>query len=297
MSDCQRAHGGHATASEPASTGFGGAAPPSSKRNDAAAARSGTDGSRTARRPSFSPFSESLRFDRRLTGSRVTGPRPPARPPDRRAAGSQRHSRCARQGHGGTDGWHLHVRADRRRSIHHDRAARDRARRFDGCEVAHRSQPQRPSSRLPYVSTRRRTLGDITRLVLELRNACCWTERLKPARCTFPGYTHMQRAQPVLLSHHLRPRLGTGRDVDRVVASTNRLDVSPLGAGRWLDRRCRSMVSPTNWFRSQFENSLDGVVRDFVAETLFDIALLGVHCRAWAKRSPCGRARSSGSSC
>lgn len=97
-----------------------------------------------------------------------------------------------------------------------------------------------------------------------------------------PGYTHTQRAQPVLLSHHL---LAHGwaflRDLDRMVASFHRLDVSPLGAGALggstlnLDS---DFVARELGFASRFQNSLDAVSdRDFVAEILFNIALVGVH--------------------
>ena len=48
-----------------------------------------------------------------------------------------------------------------------------------------------------------------------------------------PGYTHLQRAQPVLLAHQLLAHgWALGRDVDRLLATVERLDVSPLGAGR-----------------------------------------------------------------
>ncbi len=47
-----------------------------------------------------------------------------------------------------------------------------------------------------------------------------------------PGYTHMQRAQPVLLAHHLLAHgWALGRDVERILDSMERIDVSPLGAG------------------------------------------------------------------
>ena len=49
---------------------------------------------------------------------------------------------------------------------------------------------------------------------------------------SLPGYTHLQRAQPVLLSHHLRAHgWALLRDVDRLTDALTRLDVSPLGAG------------------------------------------------------------------
>ncbi len=97
-----------------------------------------------------------------------------------------------------------------------------------------------------------------------------------------PGYTHTQRAQPILLSHHL---LAHGwsftRDLDRLLATYRRLDVSPLGAGALggstlpLDP---DFVASELGFTSRFSNSVDAVSdRDFVVELLFDIALLGVH--------------------
>jgi argininosuccinate lyase len=97
-----------------------------------------------------------------------------------------------------------------------------------------------------------------------------------------PGYTHLQRAQPVLLAHHLAAHVwALTRDVDRILATIERADVSPLGAGALAgsslpldpDSSARAMG-----FARRFENSLDAVSdRDFVAEALFDIALLGVH--------------------
>jgi len=54
----------------------------------------------------------------------------------------------------------------------------------------------------------------------------------KHADAPMPGYTHLQRAQPVLLAHHLLAHgWALARDVDRLLATVARLDVSPLGAG------------------------------------------------------------------
>ncbi|MHB1499408.1 MAG: argininosuccinate lyase [Acidimicrobiales bacterium] len=97
-----------------------------------------------------------------------------------------------------------------------------------------------------------------------------------------PGYTHMQRAQPVLLAHHLLAHgWALSRDVDRLAATRRRLDVSPLGAGALAGS---SLPLDPDWvarelgFGGRFENSLDaGSDRDFVAEALFDLALLGTH--------------------
>ncbi len=97
-----------------------------------------------------------------------------------------------------------------------------------------------------------------------------------------PGYTHLQRAQPVLLAHHLLAHVwALSRDVDRLLDGRRRLDVSPLGAGALAGTSLPLDPDATAaelGFAARFENSLDATSdRDFVAETLFDLALLGVH--------------------
>jgi argininosuccinate lyase len=97
-----------------------------------------------------------------------------------------------------------------------------------------------------------------------------------------PGYTHLQRAQPVLLAHHLLAHgWALSRDVDRLLATVVRLDVSPLGAGALAGSSLPldpDGVAADLGFAGRFENSLDAVSdRDFVAEALFDLALVGVH--------------------
>ncbi|MXW60179.1 MAG: argininosuccinate lyase [Acidimicrobiaceae bacterium] len=97
-----------------------------------------------------------------------------------------------------------------------------------------------------------------------------------------PGYTHLQQAQPVLLAHHLLAHgWALGRDVDRLNDARARLDVSPLGAGALAGSSLPldpEMCADELGFAGVFDNSLDAVSdRDFVAETLFGLALLGVH--------------------
>jgi len=97
-----------------------------------------------------------------------------------------------------------------------------------------------------------------------------------------PGYTHLQRAQPVLLAHHLLAHgWALARDVDRLIDTRRRLDVSPLGAGALAGSSLAldPVATATDLgFAAAFDNSLDAVSdRDFVAEFLFDLALLGVH--------------------
>ncbi|MBN2621804.1 MAG: argininosuccinate lyase [Acidimicrobiales bacterium] len=97
-----------------------------------------------------------------------------------------------------------------------------------------------------------------------------------------PGYTHLQRAQPVALAHHLLAHgWALARDVDRLVDCRRRLDVSPLGAGALAGSSLPLDPDATAddlGFAGRFENSLDAVSdRDFVAEALFALSLLAVH--------------------
>jgi argininosuccinate lyase len=97
-----------------------------------------------------------------------------------------------------------------------------------------------------------------------------------------PGYTHLQRAQPILLSHwwlsHFWP---LARDRQRLEDLTRRAASLPLGAGALagtpfpIDRHA---LAEAMGFERAAENSIDAVAdRDFVAEFLFCAALTGVH--------------------
>ena len=97
-----------------------------------------------------------------------------------------------------------------------------------------------------------------------------------------PGYTHLQRAQPILLAHHLLAHCWAfARDVERLLATITRLDVSPLGAGALAGSSLPldpQFTADEMGFARPFDNSLDAVSdRDYVAEALFDLALIGVH--------------------
>lgn len=97
-----------------------------------------------------------------------------------------------------------------------------------------------------------------------------------------PGYTHLQRAQPVSLAHHLLAHFWRlDRDLDRLLSTERRSDISPLGAGALAGSTLPtdpSHVARTLGFAGAFENSLDAVSdRDPLVELLFDLALLGVH--------------------
>jgi argininosuccinate lyase len=102
------------------------------------------------------------------------------------------------------------------------------------------------------------------------------------SEAVLPGYTHLQRAQPVLLSHHLNAHaIGLLRDVDRCMDARDRMNVSPLGSGAIAGTSLPvdpNFTASLLGFDSAFINSMDAVSdRDFVAEGLFALALLGVH--------------------
>ncbi|MDP9464835.1 MAG: argininosuccinate lyase [Actinomycetota bacterium] len=97
-----------------------------------------------------------------------------------------------------------------------------------------------------------------------------------------PGYTHLQRAQPVLLAHHLLAHgWAFGRDVERILDAMERIDVSPLGAGALAGSSLPldpDFTADKLGFAARFENSLDAVgSRDHVAEALFTLTMVGIN--------------------
>ncbi len=97
-----------------------------------------------------------------------------------------------------------------------------------------------------------------------------------------PGYTHLQRGQPVLFAHHLLAYVEMiERDVSRLLDCRLRLNVMPLGSGALAGSTIiidRTFVAHELEFDGVTQNSMDAVSdRDFVAELLFAISLLGVH--------------------
>jgi argininosuccinate lyase len=97
-----------------------------------------------------------------------------------------------------------------------------------------------------------------------------------------PGYTHLQRAQPVTFGHHLLAYCEMIlRDSDRFIKTRERMNYCPLGSGALAGTTYpinRQMTSDLLGFSGPTQNSIDGVSdRDFCAETAFDSALTMVH--------------------
>jgi argininosuccinate lyase len=127
----------------------------------------------------------------------------------------------------------------------------------------------------------RAALGEVASCVVDLQDVLLGRAK-EVSDAYLPGYTHLQRAQPVLLGHHMAAHAwALARDVDRLLATRVRLNVSPLGAGALAGSSLAldpDGVADELGFAARFENSMDAVSdRDFVAEALFDIALLGIH--------------------
>ena len=150
------------------------------------------------------------------------------RPPTRRASCSPRSTGSSDElGRG-----HVRVRADRRGHPHRHRAPGHRAGRAGGRQAPHRPQPQRPGRHRPAAVRQARAGRRRRAACVDLQQVLLDRAARGRRRRTCPGYTHLQRAQPVLLAHHLLAHgWALARDVDRLLDTRRRLDVSPLGAG------------------------------------------------------------------
>ena len=97
-----------------------------------------------------------------------------------------------------------------------------------------------------------------------------------------PGYTHLQRAQPISFGHHLMAYFWMlQRDKERLQDSIKRINISPLGAGALAGTTFpidREMTARLMGFDGIYENSLDAVSdRDFIAEFLNNASLIMMH--------------------
>nr|WP_157338053.1 argininosuccinate lyase [Paenibacillus lutrae] len=97
-----------------------------------------------------------------------------------------------------------------------------------------------------------------------------------------PGYTHLQRAQPILFAHHLMAYVSMfQRDIERLQDSYKRINVLPLGAGALAGTTFpidRHFVAEQLGFDAVYENSLDAVSdRDFILEFLANASFIMMH--------------------
>ena len=122
---------------------------------------------------------------------------------------------------------------------------------------------------------------EISQKVVELQKALV-AKAAEYGDAPAPGFTHMQHAQPILFGHELAKHIHAfARDLDRIQDWLKRTSVSPLGsgalAGSGLGLKPEETAKDLG-FTSAVANSIDGVSdRDFVAEALFIISMVGVH--------------------
>lgn len=127
----------------------------------------------------------------------------------------------------------------------------------------------------------RHEIGELLEGIDRLK-AALLSQAEKHAATVVPGYTHLQRGQPVTVGHHLLAYVEMlDRDSSRLVDCRKRLNISPLGSGALagstinLDRRA---IAAELGFDGVTVNSMDAIAdRDYIAELLFGISLCGVH--------------------
>ena len=133
----------------------------------------------------------------------------------------------------------------------------------------------------------RKESGEVISLIKELMRAV-----LSQAKATkdyiLPGYTHLQRAQPVVFAHHLLAyAMMLARDAGRISDAVRRMNVSPLGscalAGTTYDTD-RIFTAKKLGFDGVCLNSMDGVSdRDFCVELISAFALVMTHLSRFAE--------------
>jgi len=130
-------------------------------------------------------------------------------------------------------------------------------------------------------------LDDLEGAVLRLAQALV-ARAQDEVETVLPGYTHLQRAQPVSLAHHLLAHVeALRRDRQRIAEARERAATSPLGAGALAGTS--HPVDPASVARELglervFRNSVDAVAdRDFIADFLYVAALTAVHASRLAE--------------
>jgi argininosuccinate lyase len=126
-----------------------------------------------------------------------------------------------------------------------------------------------------------KALDELTSRVRELQRALIQRAE-QHTHTVMAGYTHLQPAQPVSVAHWLMSTFWMlERDLERIQQARVRCATSPLGSGALAGTPLSINREELAWalgFKAISENSLDGVSdRDFVADGLYVIALMGIH--------------------
>ncbi|MDE5984170.1 MAG: argininosuccinate lyase [Eubacterium sp.] len=127
----------------------------------------------------------------------------------------------------------------------------------------------------------KKEIDEISTKLKELIEVLC-TKAEENKNTIMPGYTHLQRAQPITFAHHLMAYCAMlCRDLDRLSDVKKRMNVLPLGSGALAGTTYplnRSMVADLLGFDDVSANSLDGVSdRDFCIELASALSIIMVH--------------------
>lgn len=133
----------------------------------------------------------------------------------------------------------------------------------------------------------RDALDDLNKRLAALQGALL-DAALRDKELILPGYTHMQRAQPVLAAHYFLAYIEKyQRDRDRLADCRRRVNVLPLGAAALAGTSLpidRESVRRQLGFDAIAANSLDvSSDRDFVLEFVFDLSVIALHLSGWAE--------------
>ena len=128
----------------------------------------------------------------------------------------------------------------------------------------------------------RDVLGDLDAALVTVQSALL-AQAEKHREAAMPGYTHLQRAQPVLLAHHLLAYVAMlDRDRERFADCGRRVNIMPLGSAALAGAAFvidREALARDLGFAAPSSNSMDAVAdRDYVVEFLAAAAVLGMHC-------------------
>ncbi len=127
----------------------------------------------------------------------------------------------------------------------------------------------------------REQIGVISDHIRELQKALL-NKAEEYAAAVIPGYTHLQRGQPVTVGHHLLAYVEMfARDLSRLEDAYKRVNISPLGSGALAGSTInldRHQIAKELGFDGITRNSMDAISdRDYIMELLFDFALIGTH--------------------
>lgn len=127
----------------------------------------------------------------------------------------------------------------------------------------------------------KKEIDEIIQKLKELIDVLC-TKAEENKDTIMPGYTHLQRAQPITFGHHLMAYCAMlCRDIDRLADVRKRMNVLPLGSGALAGTTYpldRNMVAEQLGFDDISDNSLDGVSdRDFCIELAAALSIIMVH--------------------